>query len=440
MVYVLNCKGRAAMPCKEGKARRLLKQGKAKVIRREPFTIQLIFCYATAKEAITLGIDSGYQIIGFSAISPKRELLGGELELLAEVSERLKERAMYRRQRRNHLRYRRANSDKKRGKEGWLAPSIEHKANSHLRLVSFVKAILPVSQVIMEVAAFDIEKIKNPEIEGKEYQEGEQKGFSNLREYILHRDNHECQNPDCTNKAKEKVLEVHHIGYWKEDRTDRPGNLITLCTKCHTPGKHKKKGFLYGWEPQVKSFRPETFMSIVRWKLIEELQCEYTYGYETKNKRKDLGLPKTHYHDAFVIAGGTAQERSTPIHLHQGRRNNRSLQKFYDAQYIDIRNGQKVAAQELNNGRRTRNKNLNGENLKKYRGKKVRQGYLSIRRQRYAYQPGDLVKVGKKIFIVKGVFNYGSWVRLTDKSGNIVNIAISKFQLLKYQKGIAFGL
>jgi hypothetical protein len=440
MVYVLNCKGRPAMPCSPAKARRLLKQGKAKVIRRKPFTIQLTDCYGTAVDGITVGIDSGYKTIGFSAMNQKQELLCGELDLLSEISERLKEKAMYRRPRRNRLRYRRAKADQRRGKEGWLAPSMKHKMASHISLVGFIKAILPVSRVIIEVASFDIHRIKNPEIEGKEYQEGEQQGFSNLREYILYRDSHECQNPDCTNKAKEKVLEVHHIGYWKGDRTDRPGNLITLCTKCHTPGKHKKKGFLYGWEPKVKSFRPESFMNIARWKLVTELECEYTYGYETKKKRKELGLEKTHHHDAFVIAGGKSPERSTPIYIEQIRRNNRALQKFYDAKYIDVRTGEKVGAQELNNGRRTRNKNLTGENLKKYRGKKVSQGYFSVRRQRYAYQPGDLVKVDKKIYLVKGVFNYGTWVRLTDKSGNIVNIAISKVQLLKYQKGIAFGL
>jgi hypothetical protein len=84
------------------------------------------------------------------------------------------------------------------------------------------EALMPITETIIEVAAFDIQKIKvNCEIEGKEYQEGEQLGFWNLREYILHRDNHKCQHPDCKNKAKSPILEVHHIGFWKKDRTDR---------------------------------------------------------------------------------------------------------------------------------------------------------------------------------------------------------------------------
>ncbi len=74
------------------------------------------------------------------------------------------------------------------------------------------------------MANFDIQKIKNPEISGIEYQNGEQKRFDDLREYILHRDQHRCQNPNC--KEKNKILQVHHLGYYKGDRSDRPKNLI----------------------------------------------------------------------------------------------------------------------------------------------------------------------------------------------------------------------
>src|SRR5690606_32822825 len=122
-----------------------------------------------------------------------------------------------------------------------------------------------------------------------------------------------------------------------------------------------------------------------------ELNCQHTYGYITKSKRIELGLPKTHYNDAFVIAGGTNQEKSTPLQMYQARRNNRSLEKFYDAKVIDIRTGEKVSGQSLNNGRRTRNMNLREENLRKYRGQKVTKGRRSIRTTRYFYHPKDLI-------------------------------------------------
>ncbi len=154
------------------------------------------------------------------------------------------------------------------------------------------------------MAAFDIQKIKNPGITRAEYQQGEQLDYWNIREYVLHRDGHKCQNSNCKNKSKSIILEVHHVGYWKGDRSDRPGNLITLCTKCHDSKNHKEKGFLHGWQPKVKSFKDAAFMTTVRWRLVNSLSCNHSYGFITKNKRIELGLEKSHANDAFVIAGG----------------------------------------------------------------------------------------------------------------------------------------
>ena len=341
MVYVLNCKGRPAMPCSEGKARRLLKQGKAKVVTVSPMTIRLTHCYATAKQPVFVGIDKGYLSIGFSALTKQKELLCGHLQMLKDMSERIKERRMYRRTRRNRLRYRKPRFVNRKKAAGWLAPSIEHKYQTHVKLVEFIKSKLPVDSIVVEVASFDIQKIKDPQIEGKQYQNGEQKDFYNLREYILHRDGHQCQNPKCANRAKQPKLQVHHLGYWQKDRSDRPGNLLTLCNRCHIKKNHGKKGFLYGWKPKVKKFREATFMTTVRWKVVESLDASVTYGYITKMGRKELDLPKSHANDAFVIAGGTNQERGRPLILEQIRRNRRSLQKFYDAKYIDTKTGKK---------------------------------------------------------------------------------------------------
>ena len=281
-VYVKNLRNEPLMPTTPQKAKRLLREGKAKVITTKPFVIQLTYATGENKQPITLGIDAGYQNIGFSAITEKAELIAGECNLLTGQVERNKERLMYRRQRRSRLRYRKPHFDNRKKPEGWLAPSIQHKLDSHIRLIEKIKSILPITRVIIEVANFDIQKIKNPNISGKEYQEGEQAGYWNLREYILHRDNHQCQNPNYKNKSKEKVLQVHHIGYWKGDRTDRPGNLITLCDKCHKPENHQPVGILHGWEPKVKAFRAETFMTIVRWKLVNTLNLlnpkELTWG------------------------------------------------------------------------------------------------------------------------------------------------------------------
>ncbi|MBA3530679.1 MAG: HNH endonuclease [Ardenticatenales bacterium] len=414
-VCVVNQHGRPLMPTTPRKARLLLKAGKAQIIQRIPFTIQLLYGTRGHAQPITLGIDAGYATVGFAAVTEQEELVGGELKLLAGMSERLSERAMYRSGRRRRTRHRQPRFDNRRRAEGWLAPSIQHKLDSHLRLIERLGAVLPISCIVIEVANFDIQRLKDPDIEGAGYQQGEQAGFWNLREYILHRDAHTCQNPNCPNRAKEKVLQVHHLGYWRRDGSDRPANLITLCTRCHTPENHLPGGFLWGWEPRLNSFRPETFMSMVRGRLVEAVGAETTYGYLTKGRRIELGLPKSHANDAFVIAGGSTQPRTAPLLLEQVRRNRRALQIWYDAKYIDTRTGEVVKAQVLNNGRRTRNRNLKGENLRRYRGAKISKGRRYIRRRRYPYQPGDLVRFERQVYRVQGMGGYGRNLKLAGR-------------------------
>lgn len=425
-VFVLAKSGQPLMPTQRfGKVRRMLKDGQAKVISHAPFTIQLQYETTPYVQVVTLGIDAGYETIGYSAVSNQEELIGGEVRLLKGMSERLKERAMYRRQRRNRKRHRPARFDfRTKGQDGWLAPSIRHKLETHQRFMAKIKAILPVRKIFIEVANFDIQAIKDPNIAGVGYQQGEQAGFWNLREYILHRDGHHCQNPACQNRARQPVLQVHHLGYWEQDRSDRPANLITLCNKCHTPPNHQPGGLLWGWKPKLRSFKPETFMSTVRWRLVDGEGVSATYGYLTKAGRIEQGLEKSHHNDAFVIAGGNGQTRCVPTDWEQLRRHNRNLERFYDAKYVDLRDGQEKSGKELSSGRRTRNRTLNGENLRQYRARrvvsksgKISKGQRRIRRQRYPFQAGDIVAYNLAHWEVGGNISNGQAIvlkRLSD--------------------------
>jgi hypothetical protein len=125
-----------------------------------------------------------------------------------------------------------------------------------------------------------------------------------------------------------------------------------------------------------------------------------------------LGLEKSHHNDAFVIAGGTAQERVDPSTFAQIRHHRRSRTRFYDARYIDTRTGKTVSGKELFSGRTRRNQALSGENLRQYRGQKVRKGRVTIRRNDYQYQPGDMVWCQKAKHRVKGVQNKGAYIKL----------------------------
>lgn len=307
MVYVISNNGQPLMPTvRHGKVRRLLKEGKAKVRKRCPFTIQLLYESTTVIQPISLGVDAGSKHIGLSAATEKRELYAAEIELRSDITNLLSTRRQNRRSRRNRLRYRSARFSNRicSKQKGWLAPSVEQKIQCHLKAVSDVHKLLPVSKIVVETASFDIQKIKNSEIEGVEYQQGEQLGFWNVREYVLFRDNHTCQC--CKGKSKDKILNVHHIESRKTGG-NAPDNLITLCETCHE-GYHKGRIKLPASIKRGKSFRDAAFMGIIRWAFYSRLKQIYpdvslTYGYITKHTRIENGLPKEHCIDARCISG-----------------------------------------------------------------------------------------------------------------------------------------
>ena len=211
MVYVINKDGQPLMPTeRHGKVRRLLRDKKAKVVRRCPFTIQLLYDTTSIVQEVTLGVDVGSKIVGLSATTKKKVLFEAEVTLRNDIVDLLSTRREMRRSRRNRkTRYRKPRFSNRKKSDGWLAPSIRQKVESHINIIVKIHKMLPIRKVIVEVASFDIQKIKNPHIQGEEYQQGEQLNFWNVREYVLYRDGHICQC--CKGKSRDNVLNVHHI-------------------------------------------------------------------------------------------------------------------------------------------------------------------------------------------------------------------------------------
>lgn len=334
MVYVLHKNGQPLMPTENhAKVRRLLKQQKAKVVNKCPFTIQLIYDSDNYTQPITLGVDAGSKHIGLSATTKEKVLYEAEVELRNDIVELLSTRRENRRTRRNRkTRYRKArflNRVKSKNK-GWLAPSIEHKIQTHLTVVEKVHKILPVSRIVVETASFDIQKIKNPDISGTGYQQGEQLDFWNTREYVLYRDGHICQC--CKGKSKDKVLNVHHIESRKVGG-DAPNNLITLCETCHKK-YHKGEITLPKAIKRGMVFKDAAFMGVMRWTFYNRLKEAYpkvsmTYGYITKNTRITYGLPKEHCIDARCISSNPlAKSDGIYYYLKKVRCHNRQIHKM----------------------------------------------------------------------------------------------------------------
>lgn len=305
MVYVINKQGQALMPTERfGKVRRLLKNSLAHVVCRIPFTIQLDYDTTDYTQPVSLGVDAGSKHIGISATTSEKELYAADVELRNDIVDKLSTRREQRRTRRSRLRYRKArfNNRVSSKRKGWIAPSVENKIQTHLTVVEKIHKFLPITNIVVETASFDIQKINNPSISGSEYQQGEQLDFFNVREYVLFRDNHTCQH--CKGKSKDKVLNVHHIESRKTGG-DSPNNLITLCETCH---KAYHRGEFELNVKRGKSFRDAAFMGIMRWSFYDRLKNIYpdvsmTFGYITKNTRITNNLPKDHYVDARCISG-----------------------------------------------------------------------------------------------------------------------------------------
>ena len=398
-VFVQDKNGKPLDPTNPARARKLLNRGRAKIVQRNPFTIKII---DRKKEDsythnVTLGIDAGYNEVGFSAINEDEELISGVLELRNDISKKLEQKSNYRRNRRHrNTRYRQPRFDnrKKSKPKGWLAPSINNKYNSHITLVNKLKELLPITKVIVEVAKFDTQKMQNPEINGVEYQQGTLQGY-NVRNYLLKKYNYQCVY--CG--KKNTPLEVEHIIPKSRGGSNRVSNLTISCHDCNQT-KKEQTAREFGY-PEIQKQAKETlkstaFMNNVRWEIVNELGCDYTFGHITKKKRIEQDLEKTHYNDAFVIANGKNQKRCKAINGIINRRNNRSLQT----------------------------------NRKTY-GR-------SIRKEKYPLSPNDLVKYKDEICEVKGMFNYGTWIRMKSKDGETINSNVRDVELIKYSKGLKF--
>lgn len=307
MVYVLDINGKPLMPTnRHGKVRHLLKDGKAKVVSEEPFTIKLLYDTTKYVQDLILGMDTGSGTLA-AAVSTK----DGEIVYMSQVEVRsdIKQKMDKRRERRGlrryrKVRYRKARFDNRKNskRKDRFSPTMISKQHSHEKEIEFIKSILPISNVVFEVATFDPHLMKNPTMNRHwGYQKGPNYGFENTKAMVRHRDNYTCQY--C--KKKNLQLEVHHIIFKSHGGSDEAENLITLCNHCHSDlheGKIKLKN-KRGKSKGTLAFA--TQMNSIRVQLLKNYpEAIETYGYITKTNRLAQNLPKEHYIDAAVIASG----------------------------------------------------------------------------------------------------------------------------------------
>ena len=311
LVYVLDINDRPLMPTKRfGKVRRMLRNGKAKVVRREPFTIKLLYEPKThVVQPVTLGVDTGSDKIGTAAIANDTVVYASEVQVRNDIRKKMDTRRSNRRNRRNRkTRYRKPKflNRKNSIKKDRFSPTMTSKINSHIREIEFIKSILPIDTLVLETGTFDPQLLKMQEEEKTfnqhwGYQKGPNYGFGNSKAACLNRDNYTCQ---CC-KTKKGTLHAHHIVYRSQGGADTLDNLITLCEECH---KKLHKGELHTFEAKLKGkkkgqLKHATQMNGIRKQLLRYYpDAIETFGFITKENRQLLGLSKTHILDACVIA------------------------------------------------------------------------------------------------------------------------------------------
>lgn len=344
LVYVQDKYGNPLMPTsRRGKVTHMLRDGRAVIISYEPFTIRLTYeLERVYVQECSVGVDTGSKHVGVSVTTKERELFCLEANIRGhEVKENLDLRRANRRARRSRkCRHRkpRFSNRKASKKPGWTAPSIDHRIETHKKILKIIDRILPIPNVNLEIGSFDTQKIENPDIKNEEYQHGQMEWFENEKAFVRFRDGNKCAICGKTVKEAKKNMEVHHIQTRSDGGSNRPDNLVCLCHDCHKK-LHAGKVFLPKLnlnQKNAKSLRDAAAMNIFGKKLFEEVKqmfpnkkVRYTFGSYTKSQRILNNIEKSHTNDARVISGNLdSKTLGYTFKIVQLRRHNRQIHKM----------------------------------------------------------------------------------------------------------------
>lgn len=313
-VYVLDKNGQPLMPTQRfGKVRRLLRDKKAKVVQRCPFTIRLLYEPETkVVQDIVLGVDTGSKYVGVACVGNSKVLYQSHVELRDDIKRKMDSRRKYRRNRRaRKTRYRKARFLNRRNsiKKDRYCPTIVSKYYGHEREIEFCKKILPITDLVLETGKFDTQLMEKPWLQEHKwaYQKGVNYGYANAREHALVRDKYTCQ---CCGKRNCRV-EAHHIVFRSKNGSNDLENYVTLCEDCHK-AVHLGKIELKLKGKRRSNLRYATQMSIIRSMLLKKYpDAIETFGFVTKANRENLDVKKEHYLDACVIASGGLEFRQS---------------------------------------------------------------------------------------------------------------------------------
>lgn len=318
-VFVLDTDKRPLYPVHPATARQLLRNKKAAVFKGFPFTIILKESRPDAPvRALRIKIDPGSQTTGIALVNGST----GEVVFAAEVQHRglaIREALTYRRQlrrgRRNRkTRYRQARFNNKKRHDGWIPPSLMSRIYNIETWVKRLTKLAPINAISQELVRFDTQLMQNPDINGKEYQQGTLAGYE-VREYLLEKFGRKCAYCD----KQDLPLQIEHIHPRAKGGSNRISNLTLSCERCNVKkGTKNIKDFLNKEPSRLKKIEAQVkqpladaaAVNVTRFKLFEVLKStglpvETGSGGLTKFNRTQQQIPKTHYFDAACVGKST---------------------------------------------------------------------------------------------------------------------------------------
>ena len=320
-VFVLDTNFTPLNPIHSAQARQLLRNKKAAIFRQFPFTIILKKSRPDSPvSSLRLHIDPGAKFTGMALVNDST----GEVVFAAELKHRgfairdaLTSRRQLRRSRRaRKTRYRQPRFLNRTRPEGWLAPSLQSRIDNIKTWVERLRKLAPIEAISQELVRFDMQLMANPDIQGKEYQQGTLAGYE-TREYLLEKWGRQCAY--CG--VKDVPFQIEHIHPRAKGGSNSITNLTLSCEKCNTKkGTKDIKDFLKKDLSKLEKIlkqakRPladAAAVNTTRTALLEVLQAtglpvETGSGGLTKFNRSEQNLEKTHWIDAACVG------QSTPI-------------------------------------------------------------------------------------------------------------------------------
>ena len=315
-VFVQDKKHRPLMPCRPARARRLLKSGRARVVKLFPFTIRLTdrLIEDSKLQPVLVKLDPGSRQTGVALVRADEKAHHYALFFVnlvhrgESIRDALTARRNCRRRRRGNLRHRAPRFLNRTKPQGWLPPSLQHRVDTVTSWVLKLVKLTPVTGIVEELVKFDAQKLQNPEISGTEYQRGTLFEYE-VREYLLEKFGRKCVYCGAENVP----LNIDHVVPKARGGSNRISNLALACVNCNEKkGSQPVEVFLKNRLEVLDRIKRRLKTSLAdvaavnatRRALFNALKAfglpvETGSGALTKFNRHTFGVPKEHWLDAL---------------------------------------------------------------------------------------------------------------------------------------------